>query len=130
MRWLIQCEQARPVIPVQDVFAVGRPTPQSCTLSAGVVSGLRRSIPSPVGTRILNAIQTDAWVTKGNSGGPLLDAHSQMVGFTTSSFVKDDVERSSGVNFAVPVDELMQSLPSLILTGSSSGRGVYSRTTG
>ena len=106
---------------------MGRPTPQSCTLSAGVVSGLRRSIPSPVGTRIVGAIQTDALVSKQNSGGPLLDAGCRMIGFTTSSFVKNDVERSSGVNFAVPVDMLMQSVPRLILTGSSAGRGLFSR---
>ena len=111
----------------QDVYCVGRPTPASCTLSAGIVSGLGRSIPSPVATRIYNAIQTDAWVTRGNSGGPLLDSSSRCVGFTTSSFVKSDVERSSGVNFAIPVDQLRESVANLILSGSSSGQGVYSR---
>ena len=106
---------------------MGRSQPQSCTLSAGIVSGLKRSIPSPVATRITGAIQTDAWVTRSNSGGPLLDSAGRMVGFTTASFVKSDVERSSGVNFAVPVDTLVASVPQLILTGSSAGRGVFSR---
>ena len=91
------------------------------------MSGLKRSIPSPVATRITGAIQTDARVTRGNAGGPLLDSSCRMVGFTTASFVTRDVERNSGVNFAAPVDTLMTAVPQLILTGSSSGQGLYSR---
>ena len=79
------------------------------------------------GTRILGAIQTDAWVTRGNSGGPLVDGAGRMVGLTTSSFVTSNFDRSSGINFAVPVDTLASSIPNLILTGSASGRGVYNR---
>lgn len=49
-------------------------------MSVGIVSGLNRSIPSPVGTRIYGVVQTDASINAGNSGGPLLDSRGRMVG--------------------------------------------------
>ena len=56
-----------------------------------------------------------------------MDSAGRMVGMTTSSFVTSNFDRSSGINFAVPVDTLVASVPKLILTGSASGRGMYSR---
>ena len=63
----------------QSVFAIGNTFGLTKTLSAGIVSGLNRSIPSPVGTRIYGAVQTDASISAGNSGGPLLDSSGRMV---------------------------------------------------
>ena len=63
----------------QFVFAIGNTYGLTKTLSAGIVSGLNRSIPSPVGTRIYGVIQTDASISGGNSGGPLLNSAGRMV---------------------------------------------------
>jgi 2-alkenal reductase len=63
----------------QFVFAIGNTFGLTKTLSAGIVSGLNRTIPSPVGTRIYGAVQTDASINAGNSGGPLLDSAGRMV---------------------------------------------------
>eukprot|EP00775_Hariotina_reticulata_P008857 gene8857-9036_t len=108
----------------QSVYAVGNPRGFTKTLTAGIVSGLNRTIPAPTGTRIYGAIQTDASVNAGNSGGPLLDSFGRLVGINTASFTRTSSGRGSGVNFALPVDLVREVVPNLIITGSASGRGV------
>ncbi|KAF3961969.1 hypothetical protein CMV_013464 [Castanea mollissima] len=58
----------------QSCFAIGNPYGYENTLTAGVVSGLGREIPSPNGRAIRGAIQTDADINAGNSGGPLIES--------------------------------------------------------
>lgn len=58
----------------QSCFAIGNPYGFEHTLTTGVVSGLGREIPSPIGRAIRGAIQTDAAINAGNSGGPLIDS--------------------------------------------------------
>lgn len=108
----------------QDVFAIGNAYGLTKTLSAGIVSGLQRSIPSPVGTRIYGAIQTDASINAGNSGGPLLDSSGRMVGMNTATFTRSGTGRGSGVNFALPSDLLLEVVPSLIVYGNAMGKQV------
>lgn len=102
----------------QSVFAIGSPFGYGKSLSAGVVSGLNRAIPSPVGTMIRGAIQTDAAISSGNSGGPLLDSRGHLVGVNTSTFTRLGTGRSSGVNFAIPADLLVQVIPAMIVSGT------------
>lgn len=108
----------------QNVYAIGNPLGYSKTLTAGVVSGLNRAIPSPVGTKTYGAIQTDAAISAGNSGGPLLDASGRVIGINTATFTKTGTGRSSGVNFALPIDLAMRIVPNLIAYGTASGKGV------
>ncbi|KAG1670359.1 hypothetical protein FOA52_000119 [Chlamydomonas sp. UWO 241] len=106
----------------QYTFAIGSSFGLSRTLSAGVVSGLDRSIPSPVGTRIYGVVQTDAAINAGNSGGPLLDSSARLVALNTATFTRSGTGRGSGVNFALPADLLADVVPKLIVYGNAMGK--------
>ncbi|CAN6335083.1 unnamed protein product [Urochloa humidicola] len=84
-----------------------------------VVSGLGREIPSPSGRAIRGAIQTDAAINSGNSGGPLIDSYGHVIGVNTATFTRKGSGISSGVNFAIPIDTVVQSVPNLIVYGTS-----------
>ncbi|KAL6956292.1 Protease Do-like 5, chloroplastic, partial [Sarracenia purpurea var. burkii] len=64
----------------QSCFAIGNPYGYENTLTTGVISGLGREIPSPNGQAIRGAIQTDAAINSGNSGGPLVDSFGHVIG--------------------------------------------------
>ncbi|XP_058097744.1 protease Do-like 5, chloroplastic isoform X2 [Magnolia sinica] len=78
----------------QSCFAIGNPYGYEHTLTTGVVSGLGREIPSPNGRAIRGAIQTDAAINAGTGA-------------------------SSGVNFAIPIDTVVRTVPYLIVYGTS-----------
>lgn len=103
----------------QSCYAIGNPYGYENTLTTGVVSGLGREIPSPNGGAIRGAIQTDAAINSGNSGGPLLDSHGQVIGVNTATFTRKGTGASSGVNFAIPIDTVMQTIPYLIVYGTA-----------
>ena len=69
-------------------------------------------------------MQTDASISAGNSGGALLDSSGRLIGINTATFTRQGTGRSSGVNFALPVDLVRQIVPNLIVYGSATGRGV------
>ncbi|KAL5577259.1 hypothetical protein UlMin_018958 [Ulmus minor] len=102
----------------QSCFAIGNPYGYENTLTTGVVSGLGREIPSPNGRAIRGAIQTDAAINAGNSGGPLIDSYGHVIGVNTSTFTRKGTGVSSGVNFAIPVDTVMKTVPYLIVYGT------------
>jgi putative serine protease PepD len=82
------------------VVAIGSPFGLPGTVTTGIVSAVGRSIKAPNGYTITNAIQTDAAINQGNSGGPLLDSEGHVLG------LNDQIETSSGssagIGFAVP----------------------------
>ncbi|XP_048438136.1 protease Do-like 5, chloroplastic isoform X1 [Pyrus x bretschneideri] len=80
----------------QSCFAIGNPYGYENTLTIGVVSGLGREIPSPDGKAIRGAIQTDAAINSGNSGGPLIDSHGHIIGVNTATFTRKGTGASSG----------------------------------
>ncbi len=86
----------------QRVYAIGNPFGLSGTMTRGIISAIR-SVHGPQGNTIENAIQTDASVNPGNSGGPLLNAHGEVVGIT-SMIASNGAEQSSGIGFAIPID--------------------------
>ncbi|ESW19915.1 hypothetical protein PHAVU_006G166100 [Phaseolus vulgaris] len=83
-----------------------------------VVSGLGREIPSPNGGAIRGAIQTDAAINAGNSGGPLINSYGRVIGVNTATFTKKGSGMSSGVNFAIPIDTVVRTVPYLIVYGT------------
>ncbi|MED6120388.1 Protease Do-like 5, chloroplastic [Stylosanthes scabra] len=102
----------------QSCFAIGNPYGYENTLTTGVVSGLGREIPSPNGRAIKGAIQTDADINAGNSGGPLIDSYGHVIGVNTATFTRKGSGMSSGVNFAIPIDTVMRTVPYLIVYGT------------
>jgi S1-C subfamily serine protease len=91
---------------VGDPLAVlGDPFDVQRSLSVGVISGLDRTISAPDGYSIPHAIQTDAAMNPGNSGGPILDARGQVVGIADQIATGGTgADSSTGVGFAVPID--------------------------
>ena len=85
------------------VLALGSPFGYADSATAGIVSGLDREIASPNGYTLTDAIQTDAAVNHGNSGGPLLDVRGRVVG-VSDQLAKSGVDANVGVAFAVPID--------------------------
>jgi S1-C subfamily serine protease len=85
------------VRPGQPVVALGNPLGFEGSVTAGIVSGVDRTIQSPDGSAITGAIQTDAALNGGNSGGPLLDAEGRVIGVNAQL-------RSPGIGFAIPID--------------------------
>jgi S1-C subfamily serine protease len=93
------------------VAAIGSPFGEEQSLSVGVISAVDRDIESLTQFRIGNAIQTDAAINRGNSGGPLLDAHGRVIGI--NSQIKSSSGGGEGVGFAVPIDVVKRSLSQL-----------------
>src|ERR687890_248169 len=100
----------------QKVLAIGNPFGLDRTLTTGVISGLQRPIEARNGRIIEGAIQTDASINTGNSGGPLLDSQGRMIGIN-SQILSPDGGGSVGVGFAVPVNIAKRILPQLIREG-------------
>ena len=86
-----------------EAYAVGHPLGLVDSLSAGVISGLNRSIPLRTGKTLDGLIQFDAAVNPGNSGGPLLNRSGQVVGIVTALANPSDQGFFVGIGFAVPI---------------------------
>jgi putative serine protease PepD len=89
------------VLAVGDgVVAIGNPFGLDGTVTSGIVSALNREIQAPDGTPIEGAIQTDAAINHGNSGGPLLNLAGNVIGVTSQ--IQSDSGGNDGVGFAIP----------------------------
>jgi putative serine protease PepD len=91
------------VQPGEGVVAIGSPFGYEGSITAGIVSAIGRNIDAPNGYAIPNAIQTDAPINHGNSGGPLIGEAGKVIGINVQ--IADDGQGSSinaGVGFAVP----------------------------
>lgn len=92
----------------QRVYAIGNPFGLSGTMTRGIISAIR-SIRGPGGNPIEDAIQTDAAVNPGNSGGPLLNSRGEVIGITTL-IANNGADQSSGIGFAIPINSAKQVL--------------------
>ena len=86
----------------QRVYAIGNPFGLSGTMTRGIISAIR-SIHGPENNPIEDAIQTDAAVNPGNSGGPLLNSRGEVIGITTL-IANNGADQSSGIGFAIPIN--------------------------
>lgn len=88
----------------QAAIAVGNPLGLAGgpSVTAGIVSALNRFLDVEAGTRLYGLIQTDAPITRGSSGGALLDGNARLIGITTAIAVSD--VGAEGLGFAVPID--------------------------
>jgi 2-alkenal reductase len=114
----------------EPVAAIGSPFGEERSLSVGVISATDRSIESLTGFQTSGALQTDAAINTGNSGGPLLDGRGRVLGI--NSQIRTTSGEGSGVGFAVPIDVVRRSLDQLRRTGHAqyaylgvSTQGVY-----
>ena len=100
----------------EPVAALGSPFGNPDSLAVGVVSAVHRSISSLTSSyKLIDAIQTDAPINHGNSGGPLFDARGRVVGINAQ--IRSDSGNAEGVGFAVPIDSARRSMTQLIETG-------------
>jgi putative serine protease PepD len=97
-------------------YAIGNPFGLERTMTAGIVSATGRDIQAPNGLVIANAIQTDAPINHGNSGGPLLDRVGQVIGIN-SQIQGGTVDANVGVGFAIPSATAHSVSEQLIATG-------------
>ncbi|HEY7398995.1 MAG TPA: trypsin-like peptidase domain-containing protein [Gaiellaceae bacterium] len=107
------------VVVGAPVAVIGSPFGNPGSLSVGVVSATGRSIPSLIGGYdLVDAIQTDAPINHGNSGGPLLDARGRVIGINAQIRSTGSVSGFEGVGFAVPIDSARRSLRQLLRSGT------------
>src|SRR5260370_5170878 len=86
----------------QRVYAIGNPFGLSGTMTRGIISAIR-SLRGPGNSPIEDAIQTDAAVNPGNSGGPLLNSRGEVIGITTL-MATNCADQSSVTGFAIPIN--------------------------
>lgn len=99
----------------QKVIAIGNPFGLSQTLTTGVISSIGRALRASNGSLVEDIIQTDASITPGNSGGPLIDSSGKMIGINTAIF--SPTGANVGIGFAIPIDAARTVLKDLIEKG-------------
>ena len=99
----------------QRALAIGNPFGFQSTLTTGVVSALGRTVQTGQTTFIDEAIQTDAAINRGNSGGPLLNSRGEVIGINTAIFTPSGT--TAGIGFAIPINTAKLIAQDLINTG-------------
>lgn len=106
----------------QAVFAIGNPFGLDQSLTMGIISALKRRMPTAGGREVADVIQTDAAINPGNSGGPLLDSAGRLIGVNTA--ILSPSGTNAGVGFAIPVDIVNRVVPELISSGRVPTPGI------
>ena len=107
------------VVVGTPVAAIGSPFNEQSSLSVGVVSAIDRRIDSLTsGYSVSDAIQIDAPINRGNSGGPLFDARGRVIGINAQ--IRSTSGTAEGVGFAIPIDTARRALRQLVATGRVS----------
>jgi S1-C subfamily serine protease len=86
----------------QKVLAIGDPFGFQSTLTTGVVSAIGRTVQTSQSTFIDEAIQTDASINRGNSGGPLINTHGEVIGINSAIYTPSGT--TAGIGFAIPIN--------------------------
>src|SRR3954453_9103665 len=106
----------------QSAFAIGNPFGLDQSLTSGIISALKRRLPTSAGREISNVIQTDAAINPGNSGGPLLDSGGRVIGVTSAIISPSGT--NAGIGFAIPIDVVNRVVPQLIENGRVPTPGI------
>jgi 2-alkenal reductase len=103
----------------EPVAAIGSPLGNENSLGVGVVSAVHRSIPALTVKLydVVDAIQIDAPITHGNSGGPLFDARGRVIGINAQIRSQSGNGNDSGIGFAIPIDAAKHSVSQLLSQG-------------
>src|SRR6202158_1949297 len=99
----------------QKVLAIGNPFGFQSTLTTGVISALGRTVQTSQTTFIEDAIQTDAAINRGNSGGPLLNTHGEVIGINSAIYAPTGT--TAGIGFAIPINTAKRIAQDLITEG-------------
>ena len=103
----------------EEVVAAGAPLGLRSTVTRGIISALHRPVALPGENdgppTVIDAVQTDASINHGNSGGPLINMNSEVIGLNTAG--KSLSDSASGLGFAVPVNEVKTVAAALIKNG-------------
>lgn len=106
----------------QLAYAIGNPFGLDQSLTQGIISALKRRLPTANGREIPNVIQTDAAINPGNSGGPLIDSAGRLIGVNTAIYSPSGT--NAGIGFAIPVDVVNRVVPELIRQGRVPTAGI------
>src|ERR1700719_4733537 len=106
---------SRNLLVGQRVLAIGNPFGFQSTLTTGVVSSLGRTVQTGENTFIDEAIQTDAAINRGNSGGPLLNSHGEVIGINSAIYAPTGT--TAGIGFAIPINTAKRVANDLITNG-------------
>ena len=100
-----------------SVIAIGNAMGEGQTVTRGIISALSLSIeiPDRRNRLTLDVLQTDAAVNRGNSGGPLINQHGEVIGIVTAKLIGADIE---GMGYALPINNVVDLLWDLKETGS------------
>jgi S1-C subfamily serine protease len=101
----------------EPVIAMGNPLNVGLSVTTGIVSGIGRPIKAPNNYTIDGAVQTDAAISSGNSGGPLLDSRGTVIGINSQVASGGSTGVAQGVGFAVPINTVKNVVRQLITTG-------------
>jgi S1-C subfamily serine protease len=104
------------------VYAIGNPFGFTRTLTSGLVSAVQRQILAPTAAQleIDHAIQTDAAINHGNSGGPLIDAAGRVIGVTSQISTGNTGQQGNiGIGFAIPINTVRNVAAQIIKTGKA-----------
>jgi S1-C subfamily serine protease len=99
----------------QKVLAIGNPFGFQSTLTTGVVSALGRTVQTSQTTFIDQAVQTDAAINRGNSGGPLINTHGEVIGINSAIYTPTGT--TAGIGFAIPINTAKRIAHDLITDG-------------
>ena len=126
----IDVQEELPVLPFADsdrvkvgqfAIAIGNPFQLNYTVTTGIVSGKGRSLLPTFTMHYQDFIQTDAWINRGNSGGPLLNIHGEVIGINSAIRRADDSPTSeavkAGAGFAIPINLVKKVSDQLIAHG-------------
>ena len=127
----IEVQEELPVLPLGDsdrvkvgqfTIAIGNPFQLNYTVTTGIVSGKGRSpLPAVFTMHYQDFIQTDAWINRGNSGGPLLNIHGEVIGINSAIRRADDAPTAeavkAGAGFAIPSNLVKKVSDQLIANG-------------
>lgn len=106
---------SRNLLVGQRVLAIGNPFGFQSTLTTGIVSSLGRTVQTSESTFIDEAIQTDAAINRGNSGGPLLNSHGEVIGINSAIYAPTGT--TAGIGFAIPINTARRVAEDLVTQG-------------